>query len=333
MPNQSKLFNNYKNKKVLITGGLGFIGSNLAERLVELDADVQILDSILPDYGGNLFNVKSIADKVKVNISDMRDQYGLNYLVKDQDIIFNLAGQVSHIDSMTDPYTDLAINCTSQLHLLEALRKNNPKAKLILASTRQIYGRAQYLPTDEKHPISPTDVNGINKNAGEQYHIIYHNIYQIPTVILRLTNTYGPKQLMKHNRQGFIPWFIRQIIEGKQINIFGDGQQVRDTNFVDDVVDAFLLAGIANKAIGQIYNLGSQPISLEDLTKLMIKIYGHGSYKLIPFPNEKKKIDIGNTYNDFVKITQELGWLPKTSLSQGLKKTFAYYQKNHKYYW
>ncbi|EKD78364.1 MAG: hypothetical protein ACD_41C00363G0006 [uncultured bacterium] len=332
MPSKQS-FNIYKNKRVLITGGLGFIGSNLAIRLVKLGAKVTILDSMIEDYGGNFFNITPVKDKVTVNISDMRDKYGINYLVRDQDIIFNLAGQLSHIDSMTDPFADLDINCTAQLSLLEAVRHHNPKAVVVLTSTRQIYGKPNYLPVDEQHPINPVDVNGINTAAGEWYHTLYHNVYGLKTVSLRLTNTFGPRQLMKHNRQGFIPFFIRLLIEGKTINLFGDGQQVRDINDVDDVVEALLLSGMNPKAIGQVYNLGGEPISLLDLTKLMIKVNGKGKYTLTPFPPEKKRIDIGDYYGDYTKIKTELDWKPRITLVDAVRRTFAYYRKNRKYYW
>lgn len=234
----NKLFSFYKNISVIITGGLGFIGSNLAICLANLGAKVTIVDSLIPEYGGNLFNIESVKDMVRVNIADVRDNYSMKYLVRGHDIMFNLAGQVSHIDSMEDPFTDLAINTQSQLSIVEACRKNNPGIKIIFASTRQIYGKPQYLPVDESHPLQPIDVNGINKIAGEQYHILYHNVYGLKTVVLRLTNTYGPRLLVKHNRQGFLGWFIRLLLEGKEITIFGDGQQLRDLNYIDDVVDA-----------------------------------------------------------------------------------------------
>jgi nucleoside-diphosphate-sugar epimerase len=325
----------YKDKRVIITGGLGFIGSSLAIRLVSMGARVTLVDSLIPEYGGNLFNVAPIKDDVTINIADVRDCYSMNYLVRGQEIMFNLAGQVSHIDSMNDPYTDLDINTKSQLSILEACRKNNPDIKIIFASTRQIYGRPRYLPVDEKHPLQPVDINGVNKLAGEQYHVIYHDVYGIKTVALRLTNTYGPRLLVKHNRQGFLGWFIRLILEGKEITIFGDGMQLRDLNYIDDVVDAFLLSGCVENAVGRIMNLGApDPISLVDIVKLMVEINGGGSYRLVPFPGEQKKIDIGHYYSEFSMAGNLLGWKPCVSIGEGFRRTISFYkQYGEKYYW
>ncbi len=331
---QDSYVEKYRGKNVMITGGLGFIGSNLAQRLVELGADVLLVDSLIPDYGGDLFNIHTIREKVRVNIADIRDEHSMRYLVRDQDYIFNLAGQVSHIDSMTDPFTDLEINIRAQLSLLEACRYNNPSVKVIYASTRQIYGAPDYLPLDEKHLLHPTDVNGINKMAGEWYHIVYNNVYNIHAVSLRLTNTYGPGQLMKHNRQAFIGWFIRQVIDGEEIQIFGDGEQRRDLNFVDDVVDAFLRAGAGDQSNGRIYNLGGdEPISLKSLAELLIELAGRGTFRLVPFPAERKRIDVGDVYSSYTRIRDDLGWRPNTSLREGLSRTIDYYRKYREHYW
>ena len=323
----------FAGKKVLVTGGLGFIGSNVARRLVEGRAKVTLVDSLVPAYGGNPFNIRGIEDQVHVNIADVRDEHSMAYLVKGQDLIFNLAGQVSHIDSMEDPYTDLDINVRAQLSLLEACRKNNRDVKIVYSSTRQLYGKSAYLPVDERHLAQPTDANGINKLCGELYHILYNNVYGVRAVSLRLTNTYGPRQLLKHARHGFIGWFIRQIVEGSEIQIFGDGSQVRDFNYVDDVVDAMMLAAEMDESNGQIFNLGGiEPINLKYLVEMMIEIFGSGSYRLVEFPPEKKSIDIGDFYGDFSKIKAALGWAPRTSLREGLQKTFAYYKENLNWY-
>ncbi len=319
----------FRGKNVLITGGVGFIGSNLARTLVSLGANVLLVDSLIPKYGGNLANIAPIREQVRLNIADVRDEHGLRYLVQNQDVIFNLAGQVSHTDSMVDPYADLEINARSQLSLLEACRHGNADASIVFASTRQIYGRPQYLPVDEAHPLQPVDVNGINKTAGEMYHIVYHNVYGLKTVSLRLTNTYGPHMRVKDARQTFLGWWLRQLIEGQPLKIYGDGRQFRDFNYVDDVVVALLLAAAEEQANGQIYNLGApEAVSLLALAELMIDLYGRGSYEIIPFPEDRRRIDIGDYQGDYGKISRGLGWEPQVSLRDGLSRTLAFYDKH-----
>ena len=323
----------FRDKHVLITGGLGFIGSNLAHRLVSLGADVLIVDSLIPEYGGNVFNVHGLEEQLRVNIADVRDEHGLRYLVQGQDVIFNLAGQVSHTDSMIDPYTDLEINARSQLSLLEACRHGNPAAKVVFASTRQIYGRPEYLPVDERHPLQPADVNGINKLAGEWYHMVYHQVYGLRTVSLRLTNTYGPRMRIRDARQTFIGWWFRQLLEGQTLGIFGDGLQVRDFNYVDDVIEALLMVAFHEVADGQIYNLGSDdPINLLNLARLMIEVNGGGQYELRPFPDDRKRIDIGDYYGDYRRIRSKLGWRPLVGLRDGLTRTMDYFRANLEHY-
>lgn len=321
-------------KNVLITGGLGFIGSSLARRLVGLNAGVTLVDSLIPQYGGNLFNIHDIRDAVSVSITDVRDPHAMAYLIQGKDFLFNLAGQTSHLDSMTDPRTDLDINASAQLSILEACRKHNPRIKIVFASTRQLYGKPAYLPVDEKHPINPVDVNGINKLAGEWYHLLYNNVYGIRACALRLTNTFGPGMRVKDARQTFLGIWIRNLIEEKPILVFGDGLQVRDFNYIEDVLDAFLAAALNPLADGEIYNLGSaEYISLNDLAGLMIEILGKGSHQLVPFPPDRKAIDIGDYYSDFTKIRNALGWAPHTSLRDGLKKTLEFYASNGRHYW
>jgi dTDP-glucose 4,6-dehydratase/UDP-glucose 4-epimerase len=324
----------YINKQILITGGLGFIGSNLARELVAQGAKVTLVDSLIPQYGGNPFNIEDIRDKVIVNVCDVRDPFAMAYLLKDKDYLFNLAGQTSHMDSMSDPQTDLDINANAQLSILEACRKVNPDIKIVFASTRQIYGKPDYLPVDEKHPIRPVDVNGINKLAGEWYHLLYNNVYGIRACALRLTNTYGPGMRVKDARQTFLGIWVRLMLEGKPIKVFGDGLQLRDFNYVDDCVEALLLAGASDQANGKVYNLGSQEfIGLKALADLMVNLGFGGAYELIPFPPERKSIDIGDYYSDFSLISQDLGWMPSVALTEGLEKTIRYYQLNHAQYW
>lgn len=323
----------YRGRSVMITGGLGFIGSNLARRLVELGADVLLVDSLIPDYGGNLFNIDGIADRVRVNIADIRQQSTMNYLVRDQAVIFNLAGQVSHIDSMRDPYTDLEINCRSQLTILEACRYHNPGAKLVFAGTRQVYGRPDSLPVNESHLVRPTDVNGINKAAGEYYHLVYNNVFGIRACSLRLTNVYGPRQLLKHNRQGFIAWFIRLAMEDRTISIYGDGSQLRDFVYVDDAADAFLRAGASDACNGEVFNVGgNEPLSHRDLTTMLVDITGAGRVEYVEWPPEKRAIDIGSFYADSTKFACATGWTPTVTVREGLSRTIAYYRAHLAHY-
>ncbi|OGT95796.1 MAG: NAD-dependent epimerase [Geobacteraceae bacterium GWC2_48_7] len=321
-------------RQVLITGGLGFIGSNLAIRLVELGANVTLVDSLIPEYGGNLWNIEPIKDKVRVNISDVRDEHSMKYLLQGQDYLFNLAGQTSHVDSMNNPYPDLEINARAQLSILEACRKYNPAIQVVFASTRQLYGAPQYLPVDEKHPLAPVDVNGINKMAGEWYHLLYNNVYGIRAVVLRLTNTYGPRMRVKDARQTFLGIWIRNLLEDKPILVFGDGRQIRDFNYVDDVVEALLLCAVSEDANGEIFNLGADdPINLKDTAELLVKVAGYGRYELVPFPDDRKAIDIGDYYADYRKIRAKLGWKPSVHLEDGLMRTLAYYGNHATHYW
>jgi len=324
----------YFGKTVLITGGLGFIGSNLARTLISYGADVTLVDSLIPQYGGNLFNIADIRDKVTVNICDIRDPFALAYLVQGKDYLFNLAGQTSHLDSMNNPQTDLDINVKAQLSFLETCREVNPGVKIVFTSTRQLYGKPEYLPVDEKHPLNPVDVNGINKLAGEWYHLLYNNVYGIRACALRLTNTYGPCMRVKDARQTFLGIWVRLLIEGKPIKVFGDGLQLRDFNYVDDCVEALLLAGASDVANGKVYNLGSaEVVGLKKLAEMMINLGFGGAFELVPFPPERKTIDIGDYYSDFSLITEDLGWQPKVSLNEGLLLTLDYYEKYNEHYW
>ncbi len=323
----------FVNKSVLITGGLGFIGSNLARRLVESGASVTLVDSLIPEYGGSLFNIDGIEDRVRVNITDVRDRHSMAYLVRDQDYLFNLAGQTSHMDSMEDPYTDLEINCVAQLSILEACRRYSPTIKVVFASTRQIYGKPDYLPVNEKHLLRPVDVNGINKMAGEWYHILYNNVYGIRATALRLTNTYGPRMRIRDARQTFLGLWIRLLLEGKQFEVW-DGHQLRDFNFVDDAVDALLAAALSDEANGRAFNLGGErAISLKELADLMIATNGgEGGYETRSFPANRERIDIGDYYADYECIADTLGWRPRVHLQEGLALTLDFFRKHSKKY-
>ena len=320
-------------KNIIISGGLGFIGSNLAIRLVDLGANVTIVDSLIPEYGGNIRNIEPVKNMVKINISDVRDEHSMQYLIQGQDYFFNLAGQTSHLDSMQNPFTDLEINSKAQLSILEACRKYNPGIKIIFASTRQVYGKPQYLPVDEKHPLFPVDINGINKLSGEWYHIVYNQVYDIKTSVLRLTNTYGPRMRIKDARQTFLGIWIRNLIENRPIAIFGDGSQIRDYNYIDDVVDAFVSVAGSDQWNGSIFNLGNdEPISLRTTAEIMIKGNHSGSYVFKPFPDDLKKIDIGDFYSDFSKIKEILGWYPKVAIQKGINETLNYFRNNYQNY-
>ena len=324
----------YSGKIILVTGGLGFIGSNLARKLLKLGSKLTLVDNLFAQYGGNLFNIHDIHDQVSVVLCDVRDSEAMTRVLKGKDYLFNLAGQTSHLDSMLDPQTDLEINAAAQLAILESCRKVNPKIKIVFASTRQLYGIPDYLPVDEGHPIRPVDVNGINKLAGEWYHLLYNKVYGIRACALRLTNTYGPGMRVKDARQTFLGIWVRSLIEGAPIKVFGDGLQLRDFNYVDDCVSALLFAGASEATNGKVYNLGSKEVlGLKSVAEKMINIYQEGSYEIIPFPPERKAIDIGDYYSDFSLIQKELGWTPKVSMDEGLAQTLNYYKKHHLQYW
>jgi UDP-glucose 4-epimerase len=322
----------WRGRRVLITGGVGFIGSNLAHRLAALGSDIILVDSLVPEYGGNLFNVAGLEGKARINISDIRDQHSLRYLVADREIIFNLAGQTSHLDSMHDPFTDLEINCAAQLRLLEVCRHHNPKVKIVFASTRQIYGKPAYLPVDEKHLLGPTDVNGINKMAGEWYHILYNNVYGVSSTALRLTNTYGPRMRVKDARQTFLGVWVRAVVEGRPFEVWG-GEQLRDFTYVDDCVEALMLAAESPQTAGKVFNLGGEPIvSLTQTAEAMIAANGGGKFEVREFPAERKRIDIGDYYADDRAFRSAVNWAPKVRLEDGLRQTLAFYRQNLSHY-
>jgi len=311
----------------MITGGLGFIGSTLARRLVDLGADVLLVDAILADCGGHFHNISGIENLLTLRIADVRDTNVMNDLVRTQQFIFNLAGQVSHVDSMRDPQADLSINCQSHLSLLEACRYHNPEAKIVYASTRQVYGHPDTLPVTEDHSVQPIDVNGINKAAGEQYHRAYSRAYGLKSVSLRLTNVYGPRQLIRHNRQGFIGWFIGQAVQQAALCVYGDGTQFRDFVYVDDAADAFLRLAADDSWDGDVFNVGGdEPIRHRELAALLVDVAGGGHVEFVAWPADRKAIDVGSVYVDSTKLREKTGWRPTTGLREGLTRTVAFYR-------
>jgi UDP-glucose 4-epimerase len=328
--NAAKFFHG---KRVLVTGGLGFVGSNLVRRLVPSGAQVCVIDSLDPNFGGNLYNLHGVVEQLQVEIADLRQKGLIEELIAGQDYLFNLAGQVSHVDSMQDPLTDLQINAGLQLAIVEACRKYNPKIKVVFAGTRQIYGRSQYLPVDEDHPIAPMDYNGVTKRAGEMYQMVAHRVYGLRVVSIRMTNVFGPRMRVRDGRQTFLGLWIRKLLAGQPIPVYGDGRQIRDLNYIDDVVDALLLAAVSPHTDGKIYNLGSdEPICLLDLARLLIQVWGEGSCELLPFPPDRKRIDIGDYQGNYAKINRELGWQPATRLRDGLACTLDYFSANLAHY-
>ena len=327
------LAGDFSGARALITGGLGFLGSSLAHVLVSADAEVTLVDSLAPHYGGNVWSIAGIEDRVRVEVGDVRDERLAASLVTGQDFIFSLAGQTSHFDSMVDPFTDLEMNCRAQLAVLEACRNHNRSAKIVFASTRQIYGRPRYLPVDEKHPIVPVDVNGIHKTAGEWYHRLYGEVYGLRAAVLRLTNTYGPRMRVKDARLTFLGVWLRAVASGEPFEIWGDGRQRRDFTYVDDAVRAFLLAATRAEADGEVFNLGGPPSTLREIADLLVEVAGDGRYRLAPFPPEQHAIDIGDYYADYSKVTQRLGWEPLVSLREGLARTLTFYREQGVHYW
>ena len=326
--------NEFSGKNILITGGLGFIGSNLAIRLAELDARVLLVDAMLPLYGGNLFNIESIRDKVRVNFSDIRDRNSMNYLVQDQDYVFHLAGQVSHVDSILDPFMDVDINVNGTLSVLEACRRSNAQAKIIFTGTRGQYGAAVTLPVDENAPTNPKGMYAITNLTAEKIVLMYHEVHGIRGTCLRITNTYGPRHQMKHNRYGVANWFVRLAMDDQTIPLMGDGRILRDFVYVDDVIDALLLSAERPAADGEIFNVGcGKPIDFRDLAAHVVRIAGKGRVEYVQFTQERKALEPGDYYAAIGKISGALGWNPRVGLEEGLKRTIDYYRIHRARYW
>jgi len=326
--NPDRRYAAFRGSHVMITGGIGLIGSALARRLVALGADVLLFDSMVPEGGGNVANITDIRDRVQVNIADIRDTAPLRQLLPGQDFLFNLAGQTSHLDSMTAPEHDLAVNCTAQLQLLELCRILVPKVTIIHAGTRQIYGRPEYLPVDERHPLRPADINGVNKMAGEAYHLLFHDVYGIDTRSLRLTNVYGPGMRIKDARQNFLGIWLRRALEGQAFELWG-GEQRRELLYVDDAVEAFLSAALSRDAAGLALNVGGgEPYTLLALAEALIGANNGGAFERREFPADRKRIDIGDFVTDDRRFRALTGWAPRVALDDGLKRSLDYYRRH-----
>jgi UDP-glucose 4-epimerase len=324
----------FRNKDVLITGGLGFIGSNLAIELVKLGAKVTIVDNMLPRQGGNLFNIHDIADKVTVNISDVRNELSMNHLVKGTDYIFHLAGQVNHVDSMRNPLQDLDINCRGTLVLLESLRQFNRNAKVIFAGTRSEYGSSVKLPVDEDRPTNPKGLYAVTNLAAEKMVLVYDDVFRIRGACLRITNTFGPRHQMEHDEYGVFNWFIRKAIDDEEIPVFGDGRILRDFLYVEDLIDCFLNVAVTDGAYGEVFNIGTGvPVNFYELAQKIVEITGTGKTRFTEFTQERKEVEPGDYYADISKIRKITGWKPRTSLDDGIARTVEYYRKYKKEYW
>jgi len=316
-------------ERVLILGGLGGIGSNIAQDAVNLGAEVTVYDSLMEGTGTNIHNIKNIKEKVEVIKDDIRDFKSLSKAVKGKNIIFNCAGQVSHILSMKDPFLDIDINCTGQINVLESCRKFNDQAKIIFTGTRGQTGIPQYSPIDENHPDNPTDIYGANNLAAEFYHLIYHKAYGMWTTSLRLTNTYGPRAKMNSPQHSIINWLISKAMLDEEIPVYKPGTQLRDINYMQDVVDALILASQNHNANGQKFFLGSgKGVTFVDIINSIIRIAKKGSYKLVEWPKDREKIETGSVIVDYSKINKILGWYPKTSLEEGITKSLSFYKEN-----
>ncbi|MFI5145053.1 MAG: GDP-mannose 4,6-dehydratase [Ignavibacteria bacterium] len=324
----------FKNKNVLITGGLGFIGSNLCIKLVSLGANVLAVDNMLPRQGGNIFNIEPVKNKIKINISDIRNQVSMNHLVKGQDYIFHLAGQVNHVDSVKNPLQDLSINVEGTLVIMEALKNNNRSAKVIFTGTRGEYGASLELPVSESHSINPIGIYAITNFAAERIALTYHNLHKIKSVCLRITNTYGPRHQMQHDEYGVFNWFIRKALDNEVIPVFGNGKILRDYLYIDDLIEGLLATALCDESYGQVFNVGSGiPLNFIDLAKIITGIAKSGKTNFTEFTSERRALEPGDYYADISKIKKTVGWKPKTKLEDGIRKTIQYYRKYKKYYW
>ncbi len=324
----------FNNKKILVTGGLGFIGSNLSIELARQGAHVTIIDNMLPRQGGNLFNIRDIADRVSVNISDVRNQLSMNHLVKEKDYIFHLAGQVNHVDSMKNPLQDLEINCRGTMVLLEALRHYNRDAKVIFAGTRGEYGASVSLPVDEDHPTNPKGIYAVTNLTAEKLVLVYDDVFKVKGACLRITNTYGPRHQMAHDEYGVFNWFIRKAMDNEEIPVMGDGRILRDFLYVEDLVDSMLKVTLTGDAYGKVFNVGTGvPVSFIELAQKIVTIAGSGKTKFTEFTQERKEVEPGDYYADITRIKKITGWEPRVPLDEGIAKTIDFYRQFRREYW
>jgi UDP-glucose 4-epimerase len=316
-----------------VTGGLGFVGSNLALALAEGGADVTVVDRRVPSHGANDRNLDGAERPIHVIEADVGDESAVRDAAARAEVIFNLAGQVSHVESMAHPLFDLETNTRSQLAFLEILRSVGSEAAVIYTSTRQIFGHPRYLPVDEDHPVSPVDVNGITKWAAEQLHLLYTELYGIRASAVRLTNVYGPRQRLAGDLQGFLPIFVRRALSGEPITVFGDGSQERDCLYVDDVVECLLLAARSPEATGEVFNVGNdERLSLRQIAEAIVDAAGSGPVESVPWPPDRDAIDIGSYYGDSSKAKRMLGWEPRTPFADGIRRTIEFYRARRSHY-
>lgn len=323
----------FTGKKVLITGGAGFIGSSIAQALVTLGANVTVLDALLPLYGGNEFNLEKIRGDIEFVKGDIRDAEVVKHVVAGKDVVFHLAAQVSYIDSKDQPFLDLDINGRGTLTLLEAVRELAPQARVLFASSRLVYGKILTIPVSEDHPTNPLSVYGIHKLLGEKYSRYYADTFGLQTIAVRIPNPYGPRQQMKHGKYSIVGWFVRQALDGETITIFGDGTQERDYLYISDIVDAFLHLAVRGEK-GEAYNIGTdERIRFVDMVDAVLAQAKTGRKEHVPWPEHYEKNETGNYIAATSKIHVLTGWKPRVTLKQGIQEMIAYYKQYRQYYW
>lgn len=317
----------YAGRRVLITGGLGFIGSNIAHKLAACDVRISVVDSLAPLYGGNLANIAEIQERITVHFGDCRDEALMRPLVREADVIFHLAAQVSYIDSANIPLEDLDINCKATLQLLELCRRESPNARVVFASSRLVLGKLVQHPVREDHPTAPLSLYGIHKLAGEHYHRMYASLHGLQTAVIRLSNPYGERQQLKHSKYSLPGWFMRLAVEGKPITIFGDGQQLRDYVYATDVADAFIAVGSGKIAPGEVLHCGfGRPVPFRQMAETIVRITKRGSIEYVPWPENYERVETGDLSFDIGKLCNLTGWKPAISLDEGIERMWRYFE-------